>query len=108
MDNPMDPEGGLAVLTGSLAPTGGLIKPTAASESLMTHEGRAVVFEDHDDLFDRIDDPDLDVTANDVLVMRFERTYRRAWDAGVGIPASAEEDTCHRRPATWCGSATPG
>ena len=70
MDNPMDPEGGLAVLTGSLAPTGGLIKPTAASESLMTHEGRAVVFEDHDDLFDRIDDPDLDVTADDVLVMR--------------------------------------
>ena len=47
----MDPEGGLAVLTGSLAPTGALIKPTAASESLMTHEGRAIVFEDHDDLF---------------------------------------------------------
>ena len=70
LDNPMDPEGGLAVLTGSLAPTGALIKPTAASESLMTHEGRAIVFEDHDDLFARIDDPDLDVTSVDVLVMR--------------------------------------
>ena len=70
LDNPMDPEGGLAVLTGSLAPTGALIKPTAASESLMTHEGRAIVFEDHDDLFGRIDDPDLDVTPDDVLVMR--------------------------------------
>ena len=70
LDNPMDPEGGLAVLTGSLAPTGALIKPTAASESLMTHEGRAIVFEDHDDLFARIDDPDLDVTPDDVLVMR--------------------------------------
>ena len=70
MDNPMDPEGGLAVLTGSLAPTGALIKPTAASESLMTHEGRAIVFEDHDDLFARIDDPDLDVAPDDVLVMR--------------------------------------
>ena len=70
LDNPMDPEGGLAVLTGSLAPTGALIKPTAASESLMAHEGRAIVFEDHDDLFDRIDDPDLDVTPDDVLVMR--------------------------------------
>ena len=70
MDEPMDPEGGLAVLTGSLAPTGALIKPTAASESLMTHEGRAIVFEDHDDLFARIDDPDLDVTPDDVLVMR--------------------------------------
>ena len=70
MDEPMDPEGGLAVLTGSLAPTGALIKPTAASQSLMTHESRAIVFEDHDDLFARIDDPDLDVTPDDVLVMR--------------------------------------
>ena len=70
LDNPMNPEGGLAVLTGSLAPTGALIKPTAASESLMTHEGRAIVFEDHNDLFARIDDPDLDVTPEDVLVMR--------------------------------------
>ena len=70
MDNPMNSEGGLAVLTGSLAPTGALIKPTAASESLMTHEGRAIVFEDHDDLLSRIDDPDLDVTPNDTLVMR--------------------------------------
>ncbi len=70
LDDPMDAEGGLAVLTGSLAPTGALIKPTAASESLMSHEGRAVVFEDHDDLFDRVDDPELDVTPQDVLVMR--------------------------------------
>ena len=70
IETPMNPEGGLAVLTGSLAPTGALIKPTAASESLMTHEGRAVVFEDHDDLFARIDDPELDVTPQDVLVMR--------------------------------------
>ncbi len=70
MDEPMDPEGGLAVLTGSLAPTGALIKPTAASQSLMTHEGRAIVFEDHDDLFARIDAPDLDVTPDDILVMR--------------------------------------
>ena len=70
MDDPMDPEGGLAVLTGTLAPTGALIKPTAASESLLTHEGRAIVFEDHDDLIARIDDPDLDVTPDDVLVMR--------------------------------------
>ena len=69
-DDPLNAEGGLAVLTGTLAPTGALIKPTAASESLLTHEGRAVVFEDHDDLFARIDDPDLDVTPRDVLVMR--------------------------------------
>ena len=70
MDAPMNAEGGLAWLTGSLAPTGALIKPTAASESLMTHEGRAIVFTDHDDLFARIDDPDLEVTPNDALVMQ--------------------------------------
>ena len=70
VDDALDPEGGLAVLYGNLAPTGAIIKPTAASESLMTHTGRAVVFEDHEDLFQRIDDPDLDVAPDDVLVMK--------------------------------------
>ena len=98
MDAPMNAEGGLACLTGSLAPTGALIKPTAASESLMTHEGRAIVFADHDDLFARIDDPDLDVTPDDVLVMRVRRAVGRAGDAGVGLPAAAEEDTRIRSP----------
>jgi dihydroxy-acid dehydratase len=63
-------EGGLAVLHGSLAPGGALIKQTAASPELLTHRGRAVVFEDHDDLERRIDDPNLDVHPEDVLVMR--------------------------------------
>ncbi len=67
---PLNPEGGLAVLQGSLAPDGALIKPTAASPELLTHRGRAVVFENHDDLLRRIDDPDLDVKPDDVLVMR--------------------------------------
>ena len=70
IDDALDPEGGLAVLYGNLAPTGAIIKPTAASPDLMVHTGRAVVFNDHDDLFARIDDPDLDVTPNDVLVMK--------------------------------------
>jgi dihydroxy-acid dehydratase len=70
IDDALDPEGGLAVLYGNLAPTGAIIKPTAASPELMVHTGRAVVFNDHDDLFARIDDPDLDVTPNDVLVMK--------------------------------------
>lgn len=70
IDDALDPEGGLAVLYGNLAPTGAIIKPTAASPKLMVHTGRAVVFNDHDDLFARIDDPDLDVTPNDVLVMK--------------------------------------
>ena len=55
---------------GSLAPDGAIIKPTAASTDLMSHTGRAIVFEDHDDMALRIDSPDLDVTPDDVLVMR--------------------------------------
>jgi dihydroxy-acid dehydratase len=70
LSNPLHAEGGLAVLYGSLAPAGALIKPTAASAELLTHQGRAVVFENHDDLLRRIDDPDLDVQPDDVLVMR--------------------------------------
>jgi dihydroxy-acid dehydratase len=70
LDAPLNPEGGLAVLYGSLAPEGAIIKPTAASPHLLVHRGRAVVFEDHDDLLHRIDDPNLDVHPDDVLVMR--------------------------------------
>lgn len=68
--NPMHSDGGLAVLTGSLAPGGAVIKQSAASPRLLQHRGRAVVFEDHDDLLARIDSPDLDVTADDILVMK--------------------------------------
>lgn len=70
LEDPLDAEGGLAVLKGSLAPDGAIIKPTAASPELLRHQGRAVVFEDHDDMGRRIDDPDLDVRPGDVLVMR--------------------------------------
>ena len=70
MDEPLNSEGGLAVLYGSLAPGGAVIKPTAASPELLTHTGRAVVFEDHDDLLARIDDPELEVSPEDVIVMR--------------------------------------
>lgn len=70
VDNALDPEGGLAVLKGNLAPTGAIIKPTAASSELMVHKGKAVVFEDHDDLAARIDDPDLEVSPEDILVMK--------------------------------------
>jgi dihydroxy-acid dehydratase len=70
LDAPLHAEGGLAVLHGSLVPGGALIKQTAASPELLTHRGRAVVFEDHDDMERRIDDPNLDVHPEDVLVMR--------------------------------------
>jgi dihydroxy-acid dehydratase len=68
--NPIYPEGGIAVLRGNLAPRGAIIKQSAASPALMTFEGRAVVFENMEDLALRIDDPELDVTANDVLVLK--------------------------------------
>ncbi len=62
--------GGVKILRGTLAPDGAVIKSSAASPELLRHTGRAVVFESPADLTARIDDPDLDVTADDVLVMR--------------------------------------
>ena len=70
LDKPLHSEGGLAVLHGSLAPDGAIIKPTAASAELLAHKGRAIVFDSHEDMNNRIDDPDLDVRPDDVLVMR--------------------------------------
>jgi dihydroxy-acid dehydratase len=69
-DRPIFPQGGIAVLRGNLAPGGAIIKQSAASASLMEHEGRAVVFEDAEDLARRIDDPDLEVEAHDILVLK--------------------------------------
>ncbi|HKW81323.1 MAG TPA: IlvD/Edd family dehydratase [Casimicrobiaceae bacterium] len=67
---PFKPHGGIAVLRGNLAPRGAVLKPSAATPRLMKHRGRAVVFDDIDDLHRRIDDPKLDVRASDVLVLR--------------------------------------
>ena len=69
-DKPLSPTGGTAALSGNLAPTGAIIKPTAAEERLLQHTGIAVVFENVDDMYARIDDPDLDVTADSVLVLK--------------------------------------
>ena len=70
LESPMHAEGGLAMLEGSLAPDGAVIKQSAASPELLHHTGRAVVFENYEDLNARIDDPDLDVTKDDVRVMK--------------------------------------
>jgi len=67
---PIYREGGIAVLRGNIAPRGAIIKQSAASAPLMEHEGRAVVFENMQDLAERIDDPDLDVKDSDVLVLK--------------------------------------
>ncbi|MEV6239034.1 dihydroxy-acid dehydratase [Lentzea sp. NPDC051838] len=67
---PIIAEGGIAVLRGNLAPNGALIKPAAASPNLLQHRGKAVVFDSIEDFHARIDDPDLDVDADSVLVLR--------------------------------------
>ena len=67
---PFKAQGGIAVLRGNLAPRGAVLKPSAATPKLMRHRGRAVVFEDIDDLNRRIDDPGLDVDANCILVLK--------------------------------------
>ncbi|WP_454733047.1 MULTISPECIES: IlvD/Edd family dehydratase [Cupriavidus] len=68
--DPIYPAGGIAFLRGNLAPGGAIIKQSAANPELMEHEGRAVVFEDSADLASRIDDPELDVHADDILVLK--------------------------------------
>ena len=69
-DNPLTPEGGIAVLRGNLAPNGAVIKPSAATHALMQHRGRAVVFDTIDDYNRRINDPDLDIDETCVMVLR--------------------------------------
>jgi dihydroxy-acid dehydratase len=68
--NPIKPEGSMAILHGNLAPRGAVIKHAAASPKLLQHTGRAVVFESVEDMTLRVDDPNLDVKAEDVLVLR--------------------------------------
>ncbi|MEX1031183.1 MAG: IlvD/Edd family dehydratase [Paenibacillaceae bacterium] len=70
IEQPLHPDGGIAVLYGNLAPNGAVIKPKAATKSLLTHEGRAVVFHSIGDLEQRIDQEDLDVGPNDILVLQ--------------------------------------
>jgi dihydroxy-acid dehydratase len=68
--DPIFKGGSIAFLRGNLAPGGAIIKQAAASPKLMQHTGRAVVFESLSDLANRIDDPRLDVNADDILVMK--------------------------------------
>jgi dihydroxy-acid dehydratase len=67
---PLEPQGGLIALFGNLAPQGAILKRSAAEAKLFEHEGRAVVFASLEDLAARVDDPELDVTANDILVLQ--------------------------------------
>jgi dihydroxy-acid dehydratase len=81
-DKPLEAEGGLVALFGNLAPKGAILKRSAADEKLFEHEGRAVVFSSLADLAARIDNPALDVEANDILVLQ---------NAGPHAPACMPE-----------------
>ena len=70
LEQPLRPQGGIAILRGNLAPDGAVIKQTAVSPQLMKHRGRAVVFTSTTDLAKRVDDPELDVAADSVLVLQ--------------------------------------
>ena len=69
-DAPLMANAGIAVLRGNLAPRGALVKPAAATAELLQHTGPAVVFDSIEDMRARIDEPDLEVTADSVLVLR--------------------------------------
>jgi dihydroxy-acid dehydratase len=68
--DPVNAQGAMCVLHGNLAPRGALIKQSAASQALLRHTGRAIVFDSIEDMTARIDAPDLDVSPDDVLVLR--------------------------------------
>ncbi|NHF59022.1 dihydroxy-acid dehydratase [Flavobacteriaceae bacterium TP-CH-4] len=70
LEKPLQKEAGIAVLKGNLCENGAVIKPSAASKHLMTHKGKAVVFESMEDYHERIDDPDLDIDKNSVIVLK--------------------------------------
>ena len=69
-DSPLMADAGIAVLRGNLAPNGAIIKPAAATTALLQHVGPALVFDSIEDMRTRLDDPDLEVTANSVLILR--------------------------------------
>ena len=80
LDKPIYAEGALAVLRGNIAPGGVVIKPSACAPHLLQHTGRALVFDDYPSLKKAVDNPDLDVTGDDVLVLR------NAGPKGAGMP----------------------
>ena len=75
---PLEPQGGLIALFGNLAPKGAILKRSAADSKLFEHEGRAVVFSSLEDLAARIDDPHLDVTEDDILVLQNSGPHSQA------------------------------
>jgi len=89
-ERPLVESGGIAVLRGNLCPDGAVLKPSAASPSLMKHRGRAVVFESIEHYKERIDDPALDVDETSVMVLKNcgPRGYPGMAEVGnMGLPS---------------------
>ena len=103
IEDPIRPWSAIAVLRGNLAPDGAVIKRSAASPGLFRHRGPAYVFESVEDLARRLDDPDLDVTADSVLVLKGAgRRVLPACRSGVIFRCLASSGP--RGSRTWCGS----
>ena len=82
LETPIQPEAGCVVVKGNLAMNGAVLKPSAATPALLTHKGRAVVFESIEDYHARVDDPDLDIDETCVMVLKYV--------GPVGYPGMAE------------------
>ena len=98
MELPFKENSGIAVVRGNLAPNGAVIKPSAATPALMTHRGKAVVFETIEDYHARIEDPDLDIDENSIMVLKNvgPKGYPGMAEVGnMGIPKKLLEKGVH-------------
>lgn len=98
MEAPFKENSGIAVVRGNLAPNGAVIKPSAATPALMTHRGKAVVFETIEDYHARIEDPDLDIDENSIMVLKNvgPKGYPGMAEVGnMGIPKKLLEKGVH-------------
>ncbi len=98
MEKPFKENSGIAVVRGNLAPNGAVIKPSAATPALMTHRGKAVVFETIEDYHARIEDPNLDIDENSIMVLKNvgPKGYPGMAEVGnMGIPKKLLEKGVH-------------
>ncbi|MEY4540899.1 MAG: hypothetical protein RLZZ306_2656 [Bacteroidota bacterium] len=98
MEKPFKENSGIAVVRGNLAPNGAVIKPSAATPALMTHRGKAVVFETIEDYHARVEDPDLDIDENSIMVLKNvgPKGYPGMAEVGnMGIPKKLLEKGVH-------------
>ena len=98
MEMPFKENSGIAVVRGNLAPNGAVIKPSAATPALMTHRGKAVVFETIEDYHARIEDPDLEIDENSIMVLKNvgPKGYPGMAEVGnMGIPKKLLEKGVH-------------